>query len=244
MRNKLVSVLLFVLTFSFMACAISAQAITVTPSKTTYRRPKPISPYKKAFVVTRPKVRGVPAAIAKKIESTISYEKNFDFDLQEEIKDVQWLEEASYDLDYNKKGIFAVTLTIEGSGAYPDGSTKPVVVNIKTGNRVTPQDVFTNLNSLAAKADIKQQAEIKQGLIDIKKEEPDAESPENLFENAKFTAADLKEFSVSDKGVTFWYDYGFPHVIEAMEPEGRYFFTWAQLKPYIKQGSVFAQFVR
>jgi hypothetical protein len=230
--------------FLLITPEFSAQTITITPSKTTYRRPKPISSYKKTFIVTRPKVKGVSTVLAKKIETTISYEKNFEFSVQEEIKEIQWLEEASYDVDYNKKGILSVTLTVEGSGAYPDGSTKPVVVDIKKGTRVIPQDVFTNLNSLAAKANAQQQAEIKQGLIDIKKEEPDAESPENLFENAKFTVEDLKEFSVGDKGVTFWYDYGFPHVIEAMQPEGRYFMSWAQLKPYIKKGGLFAQFVR
>ncbi|HEV7645740.1 MAG TPA: hypothetical protein VGO50_17505 [Pyrinomonadaceae bacterium] len=244
MKKSLRTAVLLLLALFPIATAISAQTITVTPVRSTYRRPKPITPYKKTFSVIRPKVKGVAAALAKKIETTIGYEKNFDFSVQEEIKEIQWLEEASFDVDYNKRGILGVSLTIDGSGAYPDGSTKPVVVNIKTGNRVLPQDVFTSLNGLAAKAKVKQQAEIKQGLTDIKKEEPDAESPENLFESADFTAEGLKEFSVSDKGVTFWYDYGFPHVIQAMEPEGRYFFTWAELKPYIKQGSLFAQFVR
>jgi hypothetical protein len=238
------NIVLAVLCLFVFALPAYAQTITVAPNKTTYRRPKPISSYKKSFVVTRPKIRGASPLIAKKIEASISYEKNFDLNVPDEIKGTQWLEEASYNVDYNKNGILGVSLTIEGSGAYPDGSTKPVVVNVKTGSRVLPADVFTNLNELAAKARIKQHAEIKQGLIDIKKDEPDADSPENLFESANFTAANLKEFSVSDKGVTFWYDYGFPHVIEAMQPEGRFFFSWAQLKPYIKKGSLFAQFVR
>jgi hypothetical protein len=34
--------------------------------------------------------------IAKKIETTISYEKIFDFNLKDEIGEIQWLEEASY----------------------------------------------------------------------------------------------------------------------------------------------------
>jgi len=244
MRNKLLLAVLFLLSFTLISSTVSAQTITVTPSKITYRRPKPISPYKKNFTVIRPRVKGVPAALAKKIESAISYEKNFEFSVQEEIKDIQWLAEATYDLDYNKKGILGVTLTVDGSGAYPDGSSKPILVNIKTGNRVTPTDVFTDLNGLAAKINVMQQAEIKQAIIDIKKENPDEETPENLFENANFAAADMKEFSVSDKGVTFWYDYGFPHVIQALQPEGRYFMSWAQLKSHIKPGGLFGQFVR
>ncbi len=245
MRNKILFAFLFLLSFTLISSIVPAQTIKVTPAKTTYRRPKPISEYKKTFTVIRPKVKGVTAALGKKIESALSYEKNFEtFNVREEIRDIQWLSEASYKVDYNKKGILGVTLWVEGSGAYPDGSSKPVIVNVKTGNRVTPPDVFTNLNGLAAKINVMQQAEIKQAIIDIKKENPEEENPANLFENANFTAADLKEFSVDDKGVTFWYDYGFPHVIQALQPEGRYSFSWAQLKPHIKSGGLFAQFVR
>ena len=53
----------------------------------------------------------------------------------------------------------------------------------------------------------------------------------------------LDEFSISDKGVTFLYDYGFPHAIQALEPDGRYFFTWAQMKQHIKRGGLLAKFI-
>jgi len=35
-------------------------------------------------------------------------------------------------------------------------------------------------------------------------------------------------------GVTFLYDAGFPHVIQALQPDGRYFFSYAVLRPHIK----------
>jgi hypothetical protein len=240
MKNKTFFALFILLLFSFTA---SAQVIIITPAKTVYRRPKPISSYKKTFTVTRPKIKGLAPAIAKKIESAVSYEKNLDLNIKEEQTDTQWLEEASYKVNYSAKGILSVTLTIDGSAAYPDSSSKSVVVDVKTGNHVTVQDVFTNLAGLAAKAKEKQKAEIKKGLIEINKEEP-GEDNNNLFESADFTAENLSEFEVGEKGVTFLYDYGFPHVIHAMQPDGRYFFTWAQLKPYIKQGGLFAQFIR
>jgi hypothetical protein len=46
---------------------------------------------------------------------------------------------------------------------------------------------------------------------------------------------DLNEFSVSDKGVTFLFDAGFPHAIQALQPEGEYFFSYAEIRPYIKR---------
>lgn len=243
MKNKTIFALFLILSFTLITSDISAQTITVTPAKTVYKRPKPLDREKRTFTVTRPKIKGATPAIAKKIETALSYEKNFDFSVKEEQTEIQWLSEASYKVDYNKNGILNIEITIDGSGAYPDSSTKSVVVNVKNGNRVAAADVFTNLTGLAAEAKKKQLAEIKQGLIDIKKEDPESEN-NDLFDAADFTAENLSEFSISDKGVTFWYDYGFPHVIQALQPEGRYFFSWAALKPYIKKDGLFGQFVR
>lgn len=237
------SFLLFILLLAFVSTAF-AQSVIITPKKTTYKRPKPLMDFKNSFTVIRPQVKGINAAMAKKVETTISYEKNFDFSVKEEINEIQWLEEANYEVDYNKNGILGLTLTVIGSGAYPSQSSKPVIVNLKTGAKVLAKDVFVKLSELAAKGKQTQKAEIKKSIVEIKKENPDEENPASLFENADFTVKNLDKFSVSDKGITFWYDYGFPHVIQAFQPEGSYFFSWAQLKPFIKTGGLLAQFVR
>ena len=52
------------------------------------------------------------------------------------------------------------------------------------------------------------------------------------------------DFQVGEKGITFLYDAGLPHVIEAFEPEGRYFFTYSELQRYINRGGPLGQFVR
>jgi hypothetical protein len=55
-----------------------------------------------------------------------------------------------------------------------------------------------------------------------------------LFTDYVVKASDqVEKFSVSNRGVTFLYDYGFPHVSLALQPEGRYFFSWAELKPFL-----------
>jgi hypothetical protein len=228
--------------FAFTSAAFS-QSVIVTPKKTTYQRPKPSSDFKKSFSVVRPKVRGASPAIVKKIETAISYEKVFDFNVKEEINEIQWLEEASYTVDYNKNGILGVTLTVMGSGAYPSESSQPVVVNLKTGDQVLAKDVFVKLAQFAAKGKQKLDAEIKKAIVEIKREYPQEENPASLFENAEFSIKNLDRFSVSDKGITFWYDYGFPHVIMALQPEGRYFFGWAELKPFIKPDGLFGRFI-
>jgi hypothetical protein len=241
MKIKFLVALFFVIAFTSLAFS---QTVVLTPKKVIYKRPKPLSQYKKSFSVIRPKVSGVTPTIARKIETAISYEKNFDFSVKDEIGEIQWLEEASYAVDYNKNGILGITLSVMGSGAYPSESSKPVIVNLKTGEKVSAKDVFIKLSELAAKGKQTQKIEIKKGIAEIKKENPDEENPATLFENADFTVKNLEQFSVSDKGVTFWYDYGFPHVIQAWQPEGRHFFSWAQLKPFIKPDGLLGKFVR
>jgi len=179
--------------------------------------------FQKKFTVNYPKVKAANAALSRKIEAAISYEKNFEFTLKEELGEIQWLEEADYEVGYNKNGILSVNLFITGSGAYHDSSNKTVVVDLKTGNPVKATNVFTNLNGLATKIKKLQQAEIKQGIEEINKDPDAGGNAEGLFKDADFKAENLEEFSIDDKGITFHYDYGFPHVIQALQPDGKYF---------------------
>ena len=242
MKIKLFLPLLLVFGLSTVAFA---QSVVITSKKTTYTRRKPIADFKKTFTINYPKVKASTAALSRKIEAALGYEKNFGFTLKEEMSEIQWLEEAVYEVGYNKNGILSVNLTISGSGAYPDSSGKTVVVDLKTGNKVLASNVFTNINGLIGKLKELQQAEIKQGIEEIKKE-PDlaGENPEDLFKESDLKAANLEGFAVDEKGVTFTYDYGFPHAIQALELDGKYFLSWAELKPYIKRTGLLGRFVR
>ena len=242
MKTKLFISLLFIFAFSL---STFSQTVSITPKKMTYTRPKPISDYKKTFTVTYPKIKAATPALSKKIENTISYQKVSNLNIEEEKTEVQWLEDASYEVGYNKNGVLTITLSVEGSGAYPSMYSKTVVVDLKTGNRITPQSAFTNLTGLAAKAKSAQKVEIEKSIEEIKAdpENKDFESFDQ-FEEADFKVEHLDEFSVDDKGVTFIYDYGFPHVIQALQPEGKYFFSWTEIKPFIKRDGLLAKFVR
>jgi hypothetical protein len=234
---------IFVVTLT-LAVSNFAQSVVITPKKTVYRRPKPIASYKRTFAVIRPKVKAATPALSKKIETAISYEKVSELNIKEEMGEVQWLEEASYTVNYNKYGILSITLWVTGTGAYPSTFDKTVVIDLKTGNRITPTMVFNNIVGLTAKGKKAQEKEVKQAIIRIKKDEPDFEDPATLFGSTDYEAENLNEFSVSDKGVTFIYDYGFPHVALALQPNGRYFFSWRELKPFIKPAGLFGRFVR
>ena len=78
-----------------------------------------MSIYKKTFTVTRPLVKASTPALSKKIEAAISYEKVSDLNVKEELTEIQWLEEADFNVNYNKNGILDITHFITGTGAYP-----------------------------------------------------------------------------------------------------------------------------
>lgn len=237
---KIKLILLFALICVFTSISFG-QTVKVTGKKVTYKRTgKDVPDHKKTFTLNYPKVAGVNG---KKIEAILDYEKNFDFKIVEEQKELFWLGSADYEVKYNKSNILQVDLFIEGSGAYPSGSTKRIIVNSKNGTRVKPSDVFTNLSGLASLGEKSLQTEIKTETARIKKDEPDFD-PSEYFNNAKFTTDNLWAFTVSDTGLTFHYDYGFPHVALALQPDGDFFYKWSELKPFIKKDGLFGVFVK
>lgn len=222
--------------------SVIAQSVTITPRKTVYRRPKPQHEFKKTFTIRRPIAKAATPALSRKITAAISPEKVLEINIREEMTEYQWLEEANYKVLYNRDGVLCVELWMTGTAAYPDSVTKRVLVDVRTGTAVRPTDVFRGLPGLAAmikKAQVKEIAAATQEM----KSDPDAR-PQDLFSESDFTADDIREFAVDATGVTFFYDYGFPHVLEALQPDGQFHFTWAQLKPFVRIDGLLARFVR
>lgn len=220
-----------------------AQSVKIMPKKITYIRPKPTADFKKSFTVNYPKVKASTPALSKKIENSISYQKIVSLDINDEKNgENQWLEEADFDVNYNKNGILGITLSMSGTAAYPTVMYRTVIVDLKTGNRAMPSDVFVNLKGLAAMVKKEQDMEVKDSIEEIKKDEEYRDfDPKRFFEYTDFTVENLNQFTISDDGVTFMYNYGFPRVAMAIEPAGSYGFTWSELKPYIKRGGLLAR---
>jgi len=235
----IISCLLFVL-------GASGQAVTVTSKTQVYTRKKPIMAEKKTFTVRRPIVQAATPAISLKINAAIDPVNVLGIDIQEEMNDVQWLYEADFQEVYNDKGILTLMVWMEGSGAYVSGVTKYVVVDVRRGERVKPSDVFVDIPGLAAAAKAKLKQRIEDGIKEIKNDPDwdDEEDPRHLFEDNDLTESDLANFSVDMAGVAFHYEFGFPHVIKALEPDGEFRFSWDEIRPFIKPGSLLAKPVR
>jgi hypothetical protein len=154
-----------------------------------------------------------------------------------------WLSEFDYKVNYNRNSILDITFRQEGMGAYPDTHHKHFIINLRNGELIKAADAFDSatLDALAEMVDKKLQIENQETIRDSG---DDRETARDLLKDLKFKVSDLDEFSISDKGVTFLYDAGFPHAVQALQPVGEYFFSFAELKSYIKRDGPLGMFVR
>jgi hypothetical protein len=254
--------LLFLLALAL--CGSNILAATTTPvrddgvvleKKTVVivRRGKVVRDYpeKKRATVSYPVIIGGLSrpAVLSKVRSLLSVKNIFDTSIEEYRQDT-WLSDFDYEVNYNKNYILDITFTQEGSGAYPSTDHKHLAINLKTGRLIKAADIFKqdSLDKLAAMVDKKLQAEIKETLDEVAQDKDygaeEKTSIHEMFEPLKIEVKDLDNFSISDKGITFLYDAGFPHVAQALQPVGEYFFSYAELSSYLKHKGSAASLVQ
>lgn len=251
--------LVLLLALSFSSAGFSAvQADTAQPNHVVILRRRIVLmrsadlakkfPHKRRAVVTYPVISGLSPAVLRRVRAVLDFKNIFDYSLKEYREDV-WLSEFGYVVNYNRNYLLDITFTQDGSGAYPDSHSKHFLINLRDGSVVKASDAFefARLAELVALIDRKLQLELEQ----IEKENTDPnEAPDEKAarqeaqEVLKFGVKDLDDFSVGTKGITFLYDAGFPHAIQASEPQGRYFFSYSELRRFIKPDGPLGQFVR
>jgi hypothetical protein len=201
-------------------------------------------PERRRATVTYPVVVGPRnSPVLRKIRALFDFKNIFGSSLADYRSDT-WLSEFAYKVNYNRDYILDITFTQEGVGAYPDGGYKHFAVNLRTGELIRAADAFDPAahEKLAALIDAQLQAENQETIKQVGGE--DRASAEELLKDLKFTTSNLDNFAVSDLGVTFLFDAEFPHAVQAFEPGGSYFFTYADLKPYVRRDGPLGVFVR
>lgn len=191
-------------------------------------------------VIHAPVVKGVPdEALRSRIQDSAGLKAGTDKTLEEwkqDFEDSWWLNEIEYKVGYNRNRILNLIYTVSGAGAYPDSTTTSVVVDLRTGKLLAARDLFksSSLKALAAKLNRDLKTDIA---ATRRKWGADWKDTEEEMKDARFDIGHLNDFTIGARGITFHYDFGFPHVIKAMEPRGTYFLSWKQLAPYIdRQG--------
>lgn len=225
--------------------------VIVTPRKVVIVRRGAIAkqfPERRRATLVYPIISGLKdAQVLRRVQSLLTIKNAFDSTLEEYRTEV-WLEEASYEVNYNRNYILDITFTQSGVGAYPDTGTKHFAISLKNGSVIKARDVFLNdkLESLTALVNRRLQAELKRNLDEISSssDPEDAKTVKEMQEALQFTLENLDEFTVGAKGITFMYDAGYPHAIQALEPDGNFFFSYSELKPFIKPAGLLGQFVK
>jgi hypothetical protein len=184
--------------------------------------------------------------VLRKVRSLLSVGNIFETSVKE-YRENNWLDEFDYVVNYNANNILDVTFTQSGMAAYPDTQSRTIPIDLQTGNLIKAKDIFVEakLPELARLVDAKLQRDIAEVILAAKADRQltEASSVVEALEEAKFEVKDLDEFSIGPKGVTFLYELGFPHAHRAFEPNGRYLFSYFDLRMFLKPGGPLAQFI-
>jgi hypothetical protein len=207
-------------------------------------------PHKRRAVVTYPVVSGLSdARVLRKVRAALDLKNVFDTSLAEYRQDA-WLEELDFKVNYNKNQLLDITFWQTGTAAYPDTHRAHFTISLRTGDVLKAADVFEAgaLYALAGMGHERLLEEVR-GMVKVVEEDgsiaaEDKPSLKDALSGLSFGVDNLDHFMVGDKGLTFLYDAGFPHAIQALEPDGEYFFSYAQLAPYVKRGGPLGRFVR
>lgn len=225
-------------------------SVIVRPRKIVIRRSAAVTkhaPDRKTAVIVLPTVSGLsdPVVLAR-VRSQLEIKKAFNSTLQEYREDT-WLSDLGYKVNYNADYLLDITFTQDGLGAYPDTHEHHILINLRNGARVRAADVFeaTKIDALVELVNRELQRELQKLLsenIAGLQHDDERQVLRDAYGHLNFDRLNLDEFSVSKTGVTFLFDAAFPHVMKALEPQGRYFFSYKTLNDYIRRDGPLGRF--
>lgn len=236
---------------------VTEDKVIITEDNLTVKSPTTYDPNKFEEVeISWPKVSGLKdPQVLKKLEGTLSLKSIFGniFDFEDSLdglrksisKGNSGIVAIGFDVNYNQHSLLDINFWMETMGAYPSTINVHRIVNLKTGEPLKTEEAFneSTLSKLLAKVIKLKEAEEKKAINDLEPEE-DKEYILDLFQHAKYDSEDLKNFEVSSKGITFLYDYEFPHVIRALQPSGRYFISFKELELFINPNGPLGIFLK
>jgi hypothetical protein len=155
---------------------------------------------------------------------------------------------SSYKINFNENHVLSLSLFIETMGAYPGGQTKNLNFNLLNGELIQISDLLKkdSLTSLANTLNPMLEDRLDEAKKAADDEEGDSgDGGDDLMEEwsdgASFTKDNLNDFIIDKDGLTFYYDFAFPHAAEALEPDNSFKLTYSQLASYKNANSVIAE---
>ncbi len=160
-------------------------------------------------------------------------------------EDCQGLTSQTFDTVYDANSIICIKRTAEYMAAYPSTGVTYFNFDKRTGDKVTAKDVFTaeKMNNLVKECNDRIDIIVTSGRKGVGAD--DMESYNSTMETmTPFTIENLDHFYVTNEGVVFNYQFGFPHAIQALEPSGDLSFSIAQLKSSLKPDGLLGAWVK
>lgn len=232
MMNKEISVLILCL----VSCFLLKAQVNIVPVK--------VGSYELV------EVRGLDQQIANKINKKIVFHSVFDdeVDFSEDIYGIlnqlkvkladsngYGISSISTKVNYNKSNIVSLLIYVTNNGAY--SWTTPIYLNFSTesGEQIHLDDIVNKSGFNYIDNKIREET-IKRKDEKIKTEAQNStlskDEISKIFDDYKTYYSYPSKFLYSDKGISFFIDYGFPNVAKSFEPNREYLFTYSDLLGY------------
>ncbi|MBC6699559.1 hypothetical protein [Hymenobacter sp. BT190] len=154
---------------------------------------------------------------------------------------------TSYEVLYNDNYLLSVALTAEYLTAYPSSVTRHATFDLHTGRLLQVRDLLADTLALRQRWQQSINRRIGAHLAALPTNYPEldaemlADVRQRLHWNDSTRTATLEandprfyDFALTPFGLTLYYDFGFPHVVQALQPEADYLFPYAELSAWLK----------
>jgi hypothetical protein len=142
---------------------------------------------------------------------------------------------TSFKINYNHKPILSLSVLIETMAAYSEGNYYHYNFNSETGTKIEVNNLIKE-KSIPALVDTLNailKTRIDETLKSAVEGGEEADVISEQLEEAEFNEK-LNSFSIHKDGIIFYYDFGFPHAFEALEPNNEFMLTWKELHSWLK----------
>lgn len=138
---------------------------------------------------------------------------------------------ASFTVNCNEGGILDITVTTDFYGAYPSTDEHLFRFDTSTGERLAMRDLLDDDREaeLAGILD----GMLQENIETARRTYCDGDDDSGMYDGYAFGVEDLDRATIVEDGVWFRYDFGFPHVALAAEPEGGLFLSSRQMEPFL-----------
>lgn len=144
-----------------------------------------------------------------------------------------------FDVVHNGDDILDLRVRAQTMGAYPDQFVEDRLYDLRTGAHLRAGDLFASTTKPALVKLL--QTRVDAIVAKASKADPaTADELRSLVDSSGATINDreLASFSITSTGVVFHHDFGFPHVAQALEPDGDVSVTWRELAPFPRTGGL------